>query len=652
MRKSLSSTLIVIFVSLLSFGLWHSSRLIVEKDFQEGPRASGSFQNSSSFLILPNLIGAVCIAVIILIVYVLKSQDRQDQLREAHRRDLERAYQEVSEKSDNLQRLVDMLNQPLAEGDVQKIHSKFIQLAMRVGDFKSFLFYYSEDEGSAYLDLIQRGQLPESAVVMPGFNREFLQSPFFDRMILTSEDPPAKNFQQMALPALHGEEWAAVRLGTHQRQISGVLILFRNQGSGILPKEVESLSALAAQAALILENSSLYFRAQVANRAKSEFLANMSHEIRTPLNAIMGFAEMVGDPRTSSVLQESALNNIRKNSHLLLHLIDDILDLSEIEAGKMNLIFEEVQLMDLLRDLQVEIFLKAQSKNVSFNMVVESHLPRVIYTDGLRLRQVLMNLLDNAVKFTPHGKIQLQVSVAGGSHSSLSHLQFQIQDTGIGISEQQSKVLFRSFSQVDSSHSRKFGGTGMGLALSRKLAHEMGGDVVLLSSQLGEGSCFLADFLVETRPSLDFFPQTSGPGPLSPLPKRGDILLVEDSADNQEIFEFFLKSAGHHVRVVDNGLEAVSLGIAENFDLVLMDIQLPGINGKEATAQLRQKGFQKPIVALTAHALPEEMEACRQAGCNGQITKPVSGEDLVKAVESYLSRNSTQVAGDTAPFYP
>jgi CheY-like chemotaxis protein len=391
---------------------------------------------------------------------------------------------------------------------------------------------------------------------------------------------------------------------------------------------------------LFIENLWLYVKVRSARKIRNEFLNNISHEIRTPINAIIGFSDMLEMPDLNSNLRQSAVSNIKKNSHHLIRLIDDILDLSKTEAGSIPVHKEEIYLPQYLSEIENTVKRWALNKNLNFQYVQESGIPPKVKTDGSRLRQVLLSILENAVKFTERGEVRL--SVAANKKGRRVYLTFKVKDSGHGIKPSLRKSLFQVFSPGDPSQSRKFGGMGLGLVLAKRLARKLGGDVSLIESS-PQGSVFQIDIAADLASQDTTWIATAALKPkeiskaLPAIKRTASILLVEDSLDNQEIFEFFLKTAGHIVHVVDNGIEAVNLVDEKEFDLILMDIQIPGISGKQAASIIRQTGFSKPIVALTAHALPEEVESCLRAGCSGQITKPVSGEELVAAINTYLS---------------
>lgn len=360
------------------------------------------------------------------------------------------------------------------------------------------------------------------------------------------------------------------------------------------------------------------------------------------MNAIIGFSEMILTEENGLKKQELS-KGIRKNGQQLTRLIDDILDISKVEAGKLQIVKKAVSLKSLLEEVCTVMDDRAQAKGIQFQVEWEHNVPLNIETDEVRLKQIIFNVVGNAIKFTERGKVLLSVSAEESDTGK--QIKFVVKDSGIGISAKDQLRLFRPFQQGDNSSTRRFGGTGLGLALSKKLATELGGDLFLSSSQLSVGSEFcirihagnlggnaLLKELADPPQKADNSQERSAGVSL----KNRHILIVEDSEDNQEIFEYFLRSAGAITETVADGLTAVERAQVSQFDLILMDIQLPSIDGKEATRRIRQNGFKNPIVALTAHAMPEEKASCLEAGCDGQISKPVSGDSLVKQVAEFL----------------
>jgi PAS domain S-box-containing protein len=384
--------------------------------------------------------------------------------------------------------------------------------------------------------------------------------------------------------------------------------------------------------------------AEAASRAKSEFLANTSHEIRTPLTAILGYTDMLLDRDITGSERMAHVDAIRRNGEHLLAVMNDILDLSKIEAGKMTL--EQVACSPIVLVSEVADLMRprATAKGLSFSLEWRGPLPERITTDPTRLRQILLNLVSNAVKFTERGSVRVAVSFEDGDDRPL--LRIDVTDTGIGMTADQRAGLFQPFVQADLSTTRRFGGSGLGLLITRRLADLLGGEV-RVESTLARGSTFsvtvgtgslegvrLIDRPAGVRPPL----MAAVSVPTEPLACR--VLLVEDGPDNQRLIATILRKAGAEVTVAGNGQagcdlvrEATIRG--EPYDVVLMDMQMPVLDGYEATAQLRRGGYRRPVIALTAHAMQGERERCLAAGCDDFVCKPITRAALVDTVRRY-----------------
>ncbi|MGA3068409.1 MAG: ATP-binding protein [Tepidisphaeraceae bacterium] len=397
--------------------------------------------------------------------------------------------------------------------------------------------------------------------------------------------------------------------------------------------------------------------AEAANRFKSMFFASISHEIRTPLTAINGFAELLlNSERTADERLEDA-RVIRRNGEHLLTLINDILDLSKIEAGKMSVdpilccpaaVIGEV--CSMLRH-------RAEEKGLSLDVKFEGQIPKTIRTDPTRLRQVLINLISNAIKFTKEGGVSINVSIKPSLRAQNPVLEVKITDTGIGIPAEQLATLFKPFVQGDASITRQYGGSGLGLAISKHFARALGGDIAV-NTQPGKGSTFtvsigtgsLADVAIQDRPELAMDATYNFADPRVRI--SGTVLVAEDGIDNQALIAARLGQTGLKLDLAANGqiaYEKAMAAAANNtpYDLILMDVQMPVMDGFTATLNLRGKGYRGPIIALTANAMERDRSKCLSAGCNDFVTKPIKMEQLFKAISRYL--RVEQVAKEAAP---
>ncbi len=379
--------------------------------------------------------------------------------------------------------------------------------------------------------------------------------------------------------------------------------------------------------------------AENANQAKMQFLANMSHEIRTPMNSIIGFSDLLASMEHLSQEAKDHIERIRNNGAQLLHLIDDILDLSKFEAGQIPILKSSFILKNLIDNIARSFIPALQAKSLELKVDFQMLDSTQVLIDPLRFNQVVINLLNNSIKFSQAGEIRLTVSMENIKGKQIL-INVDIEDCGVGISEENQKTLFQPFNQGDSSVARRFGGSGLGLALSKRIAEALEGKLELKRSQIGQGSHFR--FQIPAEITSTEIPEkkvraTNRTHLVTEDLSGKQILLAEDSADNALLVCHYIKSLGVKVDVVTDGLQAVEMAGLNSYDCILMDIQMPGMDGLEATRKIRAQGFEKVIIALTAHALPAESIKSIQAGCDMHLTKPINKTELINAISERLS---------------
>ncbi|AZZ38302.1 hybrid sensor histidine kinase/response regulator [Bdellovibrio sp. qaytius] len=377
--------------------------------------------------------------------------------------------------------------------------------------------------------------------------------------------------------------------------------------------------------------------AESANQAKSAFLANMSHEIRTPLGAILGFAEIIRAHNLDLAERKKYLDIVIRNGKSLIRIIDDILDLSKIEAGKLEIEKTPVSLVGLLQEVLTMFFDRASRKNIQLIYEASEINNLNVITDAVRARQVLINLIGNAIKFTTKGSVKVSCHVNQVS-TTQRKVTFSIEDSGIGMTQEQAYRLFQPFTQADIASTRRFGGTGLGLALSRNLARALGGDVDIKNCQVNKGCTFEFSFVAEETNLT----ASATPAPLPELKNSMaglKVLAVDDSPDNRELIKMILSQSGLDVTEAESGEDAIQQAFQQQYDIILMDIQMPGLDGYGTLAELRRRGYQAPVLALTAHAMKEEKNRTLAAGFADHVTKPINSEILLQTIQSHVKNH-------------
>jgi signal transduction histidine kinase/ActR/RegA family two-component response regulator len=538
-----------------------------------------------------------------------------------------------------------------------------------------FLIVFLWRSGSRRTELLQNGW----RLIVGGFSL----------LLVASLVDVSDNFEQLNRFVLVGDTPCSAMLKTAVGFLGGLFLIVMGLGRWVpeitslagrklaednarrYAEELQLTRSMYEKQAAELEQHAQQLRvarshAEQASRAKSEFLAHMSHEIRTPMTAILGYADILLD----SVHEREELDaaqTIRRNGEYLLAIINDILDLSKIEAGKLAVDKTGFSPAMLIADVATLMRVRAEAKGLPLAIEYEGAIPEKVLTDPLRLRQILINLIGNAIKFTEVGSVRLVTRLVpqeGGEPT----LQMAIMDTGCGIAQEHLDQLFKPFSQTDAATCRSAqGGTGLGLSISKRLAQMLGGDI-RVDSQYGKGSTFTLELptgpldgvLMLERPADDVRKPSGPVKPDGTEHPRLDcrVLLAEDGPDNQRLIAFVLQKAGAEVLVAQNGQAALDSVMAYHFarryddikrpfDLILMDMQMPVMDGYTAARRLREQGFDRPIIALTAHAMKTERKKCIDAGCDDYVTKPIDKDQLIGLVQRYTTQPN-RAANDPA----
>ncbi|MFT7633809.1 MAG: PAS domain S-box-containing protein, partial [Mariniblastus sp.] len=525
-------------------------------------------------------------------------------------------------------------------------HSKRLAMALKSGDMAAWEW---TPDGSVWTEDVFR---------MLGIPKQMASSDLFFSFVHAEDVDELKEVWARATGGedTYYHEFRIIRPTGEVRWMVGVGEVVRNQNGQV--KNVYGLNWDSTEEHVTAERLRASERAAVsASESKSEFLANMSHEIRTPMSAIIGYSDILArhlkDPDDLN-----CVSIIRDNGNFLLEIMGDILDISKIEAGKFEIVPMTFRVGRLVADVRSLMHVRAVEKLLELSVELDGQIPKQIKSDSKRLKQILVNLIGNAIKFTESGSVKIVVRyLASGPRPKI---RFDISDTGIGMTEAQQKKVFQPFTQADASVDRKFGGTGLGLAISQRLAHMLGGEITI-KSELGIGSTFSLTISIGDLQNVPMIDNQTWDPTAPALQKRltetpcldGLFLVVDDRREIRFIAQHFIEDAGGTVATGENGQEAIdAIEKAESagmpFDLLVIDMQMPILDGYEATRRLRAAGFEKPIIALTAHAMEGDREECLKAGCTDYISKPLDGPRFTQLLQGYLSKKSINTPSDSS----
>lgn len=511
--------------------------------------------------------------------------------------------------------------------ELQRAEQQFRMLVNSVHDYAIFLL----DKDGIIITW------NEGAERITGFRKmEALGKPL---SMLYPAGEPSKPCDELRTAAIRGHiEGDGVRLKSDGRSFMAKTTLYAiKDGWGELTGFAAVYADITARAGFEAQLEMAKEEAEAANRAKSAFLANMSHEIRTPLGVILGLSELICSGETTEKEWEDYTTAIRRNGDHLLKIINDILDISKVEAGRLEIEHAATDLHAVLADTESLTRWQATEKGLHMTFRVDEKVPSRIMSDGLRLKQILVNLISNAIKFTEAGRVDVSLQCAK------DELCFEVSDTGPGLSPEQRQRLFRPFMQADPSTSRRYGGTGLGLALSKRLARALKGDLDISASIEGKGTTFRLRLpLVALNETTQVAALREEKGPLVSLDGL-KVLVVDDSPDNLMLVGRILRKEGALIETADCGQKALQVTADRDFNVVLMDLQMPDMDGYDVTKALRHRGFKQPIFALTAHAFKEEKIRVLASGFDGHLTKPVDKMQLIKVLTPLAKKMS--VAG-------